>query len=264
MEIYKLEDEVLEKRRARNNSSATNELRDQDDGLASSLRITDMKMGVKNLNRVNVYVNGRFEFSLDVAQVVDYGLKVGLVLNEKRLLELRRASEFGKLYQRTLEWVLMRPRAVRETKDYLTRKLRSASRGPSATDEERGSETPPVTTGGRERVREEHAEFSRMIVERLCDKGYLDDRRFAEWYVENRFVKKGVSRKRLKMELVKKGVATDIIDEVLSGRDDEEEVRKMIARKKAKYNDPQKLIAYLCRQGFSYDLVRGLVEIEEE
>ena len=77
--------------------------------------------------------------------------------------------------------------------------------------------------------------------------------------MENRFVKKGVSKKRLKMELMKKGIAMEIIEEVLDGRDDEDELRKMIARKKAKYDDPQKLVAYLCRQGFSYDLVKELV-----
>ena len=262
MEIYKIKDEVPEKRQK--NCGATSEIGDHNGSIGGELKITKMKQGLKNPNRVNVYVNGRFEFSLDVAQVVDYGLKVGLVLSGERLLELKRASELGKLYQRALEWVLIRPRAIRETKDYLARKLRNAPRGPSATNEERGSETPPVTTGGRERVREEHAEFSRMIVECLCGKGYLDDRRFAEWYVENRFVKKGVSRKRLRMELMKKGVATEIIDEVLDGRDDEKELRKMIARKRSKYDDPQKLVAYLCRQGFSYDLVRKLVEEDEK
>jgi SOS response regulatory protein OraA/RecX len=177
-------------------------------------------------------------------------------------MELKKASEFGKLYQRTLEWVLMRPRSLRETRDYLFRKLRSVSRGPSATNEERGSEVHPVTTGGHERVREEYSEFSEEIVSRLVDRGYLDDRRFAEFWVENRFVKKGVSKKRLKMELMKKGVAMEIIEEVLDGRDDEDELRKMIARKRTKYDDPQKLVAYLCRQGFSYDLVKELVEKE--
>ena len=66
------------------------------------------------------------------------------------------------------------------------------------------------------------------------------------------------------MELMKKGVATEIVDEVLNGRNDEEEIRKMIARKKSKYDDPQKLIAYLCRQGFSYDLVQRLVKEVED
>ncbi len=288
MEIYKLSDEVPEGKRRRESGSIEKRISNKkgrrnsdDDG---ELVITELKAGVKNPERVNVYVNSKFAFSLDVAQVVDYKLKIGAVLSREQLVELKKASEFGKLYQRTLEWVLMRPRSLRETRDYLFRKLRSVSRGPSATDEERGSEVPPVTTavgaeqtesllsvsrrrpagdfestGGHERVREEYSEFSEEIVSRLVDRGYLDDRRFAEFWVENRFVKKGVSKKRLKMELMKKGVAMEIIEEVLDGRNDEEELRKMIARKKAKYDDPQKLMAYLCRQGFSYDLVKELV-----
>lgn len=195
--------------------------------------ITDIKQGVKNPNRVNVYVNGKFALSLDVAQVVDLGVKVGKVLTESELEELRKASEFGKMYQRTLEWVLMRPRSVRETKDYLDRKLRM--------------------------YLDDISELSQDIIARLISRDYLNDKRFAEFWVENRFVKKGVSQKRLKMELMKKGVEKEIIEEVLSGRDDEVEIRKMIERKRAKYDD-DKLVAYLCRQGFAYDLVRRLVE----
>ena len=275
MEIYKLTDEVPEgkRRRERGRIEKVGNERKYSDGGGNrnsssndndKLIVTEMKAGVKNPERVNVYVNSKFAFSLDVAQVVEHKLKTGAVLNREQLVDLKKASEFGKLYQRTLEWVLMRPRSLRETRDYLFRKLRSVSRGPSATNEERGSEVPPVTTGGHERVREEYSEFSEEIVSRLVDRGYLDDKRFAEFWVENRFVKKGVSRKRLRMELAKKGVAKEIIDEVLDVRDDEEELRKMIARKWAKYDDKQKLMAYLCRQGFSYDLVRNMIDEMEQ
>ena len=65
------------------------------------------------------------------------------------------------------------------------------------------------------------------------------------------------------MELIKKGVGQDVIEEVLGGRVDEEEIKKIIARKRAKYDDG-KLIAYLCRQGFSYDLVRQVVQEETD
>ena len=208
------------------------------------LVITDLKQGVKNPNRVNVFVDSKYAFSLDVAQVVDLGVKIGRELSVEEFEEFKKASEYGKLYQRTLEWVLVRPRSVRETRDYLVRKLRNTFRGPSATNEER--------------VRGEYSEFSEEIIQRLMSKGYLDDRKFARWYVENRFVKKGISKKRLKMELIKKGIAKDIIDEVLDGRNDEEEIRKMINKKREKYDD-EKLMAYLVRQGFSYDLVRRMV-----
>ena len=195
------------------------------------LVITGMKQGVKNPNRVNVYVNGKYDFSLDVVQVVDLKIKVGQELSEEKRTELKNASEYGKLYQRALEWVLSRPRSKKETRDYLQKKIYEKKLDKNYID---------------------------SVIEKLVDKKYIDDTKFAEWYVQNRFVKKGVSRKRLKMELMKKGVGKEIIEEAIGGRDDEEEIKKIIARKRGKYDD-EKLISYLCRQGFSYQQVQSLV-----
>ena len=58
---------------------------------------------------------------------------------------------------------------------------------------------------------------------------------------------------------MKKGVSREIIDEVLDARDDKEELLKMINKKRAKYDD-EKLIEYLVRQGFPYDLVKETVQ----
>ena len=93
--------------------------------LGGELIITDLKQGVKNPNRVNVFINDKFSFSLDLAQVVDLGIKKGKSITEAELAEYQKASEFGKLYQRALEWVLLRPRSEREVRDYLKRKLRN-------------------------------------------------------------------------------------------------------------------------------------------
>ena len=193
--------------------------------------ITKLKQGVKNPNRVNVFVDEKYAFSLDVVQVVDFKLKEGMEISEEDLTELKKASEFGKLYQRTLEWVLTRPRSEKETRDYLYKKIYEKKLDKIYID---------------------------RIIERLESKKYLDDTKFAEWYVENRFVKKGISRRRLKMELAKKGIGKDIIEQVVNLRDDEEEIRKIIAKKRNKYDD-EKLISYLSRQGFDYQLARNLV-----
>ena len=200
------------------------------------MEITDLRQGVKKPNRVNVFVDGKFSFSLDIAQVVDLGIKVGLALSAEKLEELKRASEFGKLYQRALEWALVRPRSEKEVRDYLYKKVFERKLDKSYID---------------------------LIVARLKEKKYLDDMVFAKYYVENRFVKKGISRRRLSLELVKKGVAKEIIAEVLDGRNDEEEILKMIAKKRARYDD-EKLINYLCCQGFSFELVRNLVRDYEK
>jgi len=219
------------------------------------LKITDLRQGVKNQNRVNVFVDSVYSFSLDISQVVDFHLKVGMEISSEQLDEFRRASEFGKLYQRTLEWVLTRPRSERETRDYLRRKLSKLS-----SDTLKGVTS--CAFGERPSLRslDSLLELLPDIISRLKAHGYIDDYKFAEWYVENRFVKKGVSQKRLKMELMKKGVSSEIIEEVLSDseRNDEDEIRKIIAKKRAKYDD-EKLIQYLCRQGFSYQQVQDLV-----
>ena len=277
MEIYKLTDEVPEGKRRRERGriekvDGGRGCRDGGDskngsgngGDSDELIITEMKAGVKNPERVNVYVNSKFVFSLDVAQVVECKLKIGVVLSREQLTELKKASEFGKIYQRTLEWVLMRPRSLHEARDYLFKKLKSSSSETLGPARRYGRTGAPPLLVSRGSSSEDDFELLNEIVHRLLSKGYLDDRRFAEFWVENRFVKKGASRKRLRMELAKKGVAKEIIEEVLDVRDDEEELRKMITRKWAKYDDKQKLMAYLCRQGFSYDLVRNMIDEMEQ
>ena len=198
--------------------------------------ITGLKQGVKNPERVNVYVDSKYAFSLDLSQVVDFKIKIGLEIDEDKLAEFKKASEFGKLYQRALEWVLVRPRSERETYDYLYKKIYEKKLDKN---------------------------YINNIIEKLKAKKYLDDLKFAEFWVENRFVKKGVSRKRLSLELMKKGVPRETIEEVLDGRDDAEEILKIIAKKRDKYDD-EKLISYLVRQGFSYQLAQSQVRDYEK
>ncbi len=180
-------------------------------------------------------MDGKYAFSLDIAQLVDLKIKIGLGISAEELAEFKKASEFGKFYQRALEWALVRPRSEKETYDYLYKKV-------------------------YEKKLDEN--YIERIVARLKEKKYLDDKKFAEYYVENRFVKKGISRKRLAMELAKKGVSKNIIEEVVEGRDDTEEIKKMIAKKRARYTE-EKLISYLCRQGFPYQLAQSLVRESE-
>lgn len=222
----------------------------RDDGLggleeAKQQTITKLASGIKDPNRVNVFLDGKFAFSLDVAQVVDLQVKVGQKVNSERLVTLRSASEFGKLYQRTLEWILTRPHSVRETRDYLRRKQQKRT----MLNRQRERE-------GKRALSEIQEGTIELVIERLLQRGYLDDQKFAEYFVENRFVKKGVSKKRLSMELQKKGVSGDVISAALTAntRNEDDELQKMLLKKRGRYDD-QKLIAYLMRQGFDYQKV---------
>ena len=57
-------------------------------------------------------------------------------------------------------------------------------------------------------------------------------------------------------------MSTDIIKEVLSNteRNDEEEIRKIIAKKGNRYKDVNKLKTYLLRQGFSFSDIESALQ----
>lgn len=218
---------------------------------AETATITKLTPGVRDPNRVNVFLDKRFAFSLDITQVIEFDVKVGQKVDQERLKRLKTASEFGKLYQRTLEWVLTRPHSVRETRDYLKR--RQIKRRQLNRQREREEKKP---------LAEIDDELSRLVVERLIAKKYLNDRKFAEFYVENRYVRKGISQKRLRMELQKKGVASEIITEAMSKipRPEDEEITKVIAKKRRRYKSDFQLVGYLVRQGFNFQKAKDAVE----
>jgi len=212
--------------------------------------ITKITAGVKDSNRANIFLDGKFAFSLDIAQVVDLGVKVGQKIDERRLGELQSASEFGKLYQRTLEWALARPRSVSETDDYL--KLRQRRR--LALNWQREHD-------GKKPLPELREDTMNLVLERLIEKGHIDDAKFAQYFVENRRLSKGISQRRLKMELRQKGIKDNLIQQVVDSteRTEEEEILKVIRKKRGKYDDT-KLIAYLVRQGFDLQKSRDAVK----
>jgi regulatory protein len=139
------------------------------------MKITSISAQKRDKDRVNVSVDGKYRFSLDVFQLVDLGIKVGKEYTEDELVALEEESQFGKLYMRALEYCLVRPHSQRELKDYLYRKTRD-------TRTKTGDIRKGVSVALTERV-----------FNRLQEKSYIDDDKFAAYWVENRNLRKGVS-----------------------------------------------------------------------
>ena len=98
------------------------------------------------------------------------------------------------------------------------------------------------------------------------EKGYVDDEKFARYWVDNRSLRKGASKRKLSSELSAKGVERSIIERLLSEseRTDEDELQKIIEKKRSKYPDDQKFMMYLARQGFSYDDIKSALSVDIE
>lgn len=212
------------------------------------MKITDISIQAKNPDRVNISVDGKYRFSLDVYQLGELGVKTGREYTEDELIELETESQFGKLYARALEYSLMRPHSSREIKDYLWRKTRT-TKYKSKTGEL------------RERLGVSQSVADRVF-DRLEQRGYVNDTSFARYWVENRNQTKGASKRKLIAELRAKGIRAEYIETAFESttRSDEDELVKVIAKKRKKYPDDEKLIQYLARQGFSYDDIKQVLQ----
>ena len=92
--------------------------------------------------------------------------------------------------------------------------------------------------------------------------GYLDDRAFACYWVENRNTFKPMGVRALRYELRQKGVAPSVINQVLDDMTDENQAayeagssKARSLRGKTRLEFKQKLGAYLQRRGFGFEVI---------
>lgn len=195
--------------------------------------ITGLRFQKRNKDRVNVYLDGRFAFGL--AAVEAARLHVGQTLTDNEIVELQMKDAVERAYERALNYLSYRPRS----KDELRRNLRGKDVEDAVID---------------------------AVIGRLTRAGLLDDREFARYWVDNRarFNPRGL--RGLRHELRQKGIARDIIDDALTTFDVDaaaEKVAEAGARRLSR-EEPRdfrrKLKAYMARRGFSYGVIKPLVQ----
>jgi regulatory protein len=200
------------------------------------MKITDIKPQVKTPGRFSIYIDGSFAFGLSESGLLNTGLRIGSVITDDELMQLKSEARIDKALNQTLNLIARRPRSVWEIDQYLRRK--------SYSDEEILS-----------------------IQNALREKDYLDDADFARRWVESRRLLKPISRRKLQVELRQKRVSDEDIKSALdSDETDEVEVLRVEVAKKrrqTRYQDDAKLMAYLARQGYGYDDIRNALKKED-
>lgn len=170
--------------------------------------------------------------------MLDSGLYAGQELSSDELKRYKHDSDYGKLYERTLRWIAIRPRSEWEIDIYIAKICKV---GPCKT--------------------------CQKLKKRLIELGLVDDEKFAASWVASRRAIKPISRRKLHLELRQKRVPTEIIEKTLAEDEtDELEVLKTLIERKTRqsqYHDRQKIIAYLARQGFRYDDIKTALEESE-
>ena len=198
--------------------------------------ITRLVQGKKNPNRVNLYLDGKFGFALSIDEVVTHHLKIGRELSDGEIEELVNGDNQSKVYGKILNFLSYRPRSVKEVRDRLYQ------------------------------YDLKDAEEQNLLIEKLKQKGYLDDLTFAKWFVESRNTHKLRSPAMIKQELAAKGVSKEILQQVISDIQDEKVTIKRLLDKKLgnsralEGDERQKIILYLSRHGFPWEKIKQVVK----
>lgn len=190
----------------------------------------------KNGKRVNIYLDGRFGFGIDLENFVKLGLKVEQELSDSDVEKIVKKAEFQKTLDKLLKFATLRPRSEKEIKDWFKRK-------------------------------KVHESLYKELFNRLKKLDLVNDREFAKWWVEQRQEFKPRAKRFMIHELRMKGVKKEIIDEVLGEtRIDEEKIaRELLEKKSYKWRSlpetkaRQKMSQYLAGKGFGWETIDKVV-----
>ena len=204
----------------------------------SSIAVSAVEPQERNPERVNVFVDGAFAFSLGALLAHEARLREGVVLTPEALRDLLRRDDVGKAVEACVRLLSYRPRTEAELLKRLTQK---------------GYEP----------------ETASEAVAWVRDRGYVDDADFARFWVRNRDQFKPMGARRLRYELAQKGVdretATSVLQETLPEQEDDAAMRaarsKLRTYSRLDYETfRRRLGGFLARQGFDYETSARVVK----
>ena len=195
--------------------------------------VTALEVQKRNKQRVNVYLDGEYAFSLPIDEAAQ--LRKGQPLSEADIRALQDEDERQRAVDSAARFLSYRPRSTHEVRQNLARK---------------GIDSAVIDAA----------------VERLLALGYLDDAAFADFWVPDRGAFKPIARRALRHELRQKGVADPVIDETLAQVDEHETVYRAAEAQARKLRGSTrqafeaKLGSFLQRRGFSYGDIRTAIQ----
>ena len=116
-------------------------------------------------------------------------------------------------------------------------------------------------------------EVQELVIARLIKERYIDDERYARAFVKDKIRYNKWGRRKVQQGLWMKHIDDDIQQRVLSEVDDTEylAVLKPLLKQKAKsikaendYELTQKLVRFALGRGFTYDIIRQCLDVDDE
>jgi len=200
------------------------------------MRITAIEEQKKNKDRRSVFIDGEFAFGMTAADCYLLGLKEGDEISSSELKKIKQTALAADAKNLAVKYLGYAMRTKREVE----LKLRSYDIG---------------------------EDIIEAAIEQLVSLRYIDDVDYAEKYVASKR-KSGYGDMRIKHELYRKGIDSDIITQSLEECDDTQEKilslleRRIKSETLTEFNkkEKQKIYNFLNSRGFSYEDTKSAVK----
>lgn len=200
--------------------------------------ITKIEIGKKNKERVNIYIDEEYAFSIGLELVYKENLKVNENVDIEKLRALAKEDNYIRCKNSAIRIIERSYKSEKEMKDKLLLKG-----------------------------------YDEITIERTLDflkeYNFLNDENYARIYVKDKIKAEG--KRKIKYTLIRKGIDDNLIEDELSKvlSDDLKEVALALALKKYntlkkrendKYKLSQKLYRFLVSKGYDFDLISQVVK----
>lgn len=198
------------------------------------MKITSISVQQKNKERYNIFIDEKYNFSVDEEVLARFQLMKGKAITEAEIEEIKQADMVRKGLNKAIHFLSHRVRSEKEIRDY----LKKQEMEPYAID---------------------------AILKKLADMDYINDAEFAELYTKTQIKTTLKGPRTIERELVKKGLTREIISQVILGYSEEaqaenaeKQAQKIMKRntKSAKKILQQKIITDLIQKGYTSELAK--------
>jgi regulatory protein len=200
-------------------------------------RITKVEYQKKNKDRVNIYLDGNFEFGIDLSIMIKYSLSQDMELDDEFIKEIIIAEDNAKAYNYAISILSRSAKSEKELRIKMTYK---------------GYES----------------ELINITMNKLKTNKLIDDNDYSDRFIYDKINYSKYGKRKLKEALYNKGIDRKIIEEKLSLiSEDEEYIRAYeLGEKKLKSLIKEdnkkkyiKLSNFLIGKGFNYETVKKVV-----
>lgn len=196
------------------------------------MKITDLQL-TKNKKRINIYIDGEFSFAINKEVAINSRLYKGLEINEKQIIKLKDSDSLQRCMDAAFSFLSYRPRSEMEVKQRLRR--RGFSR-----------------------------EMIDKVVYKLKKNAFINDAEFVRYWLDNRSEFNPKGRAVLKIELTQKGIKRELLNEMISNVNDEDNAYRAAQKKSRILNNLEhnefksRLFTYLKWRGFGYEVIENV------